>query len=95
LKIGEDHMFFRSRLKWYVVPYSGVDRCFRRVRNVPARLCCGRGSLDMESIVVSQNGRELAEIQMPGARAAVAAFEELKGKMPGAAFGRPEAEAKA
>ena len=92
MKIGSEFLFFRVRLKTYYIPFSEITRCFRRVRSVPARMCCGRGNMAMESMVICTEAGEAAEIQMPGERAGKAALEELKVKIPHAAFARPAAE---
>ena len=95
VSLGESVLFFRARRKTYYIPYSEVTRCFRRVMLVPARLCCGRGDLSVESIVIcGAEGCELAQIELPGERAAKALLEELKERIPNAEFGKPaEAEA--
>lgn len=90
LRLGELHLYFKSGLKIYYIPYRDVHRCFRRVMSVPARLCCGRGDLEIENLVIcGENDRELAQIQLPGAKAARILMQELEEKMPFAAFGRP------
>ena len=89
LRIGDEALFFRARLKTYYVPYEAVKRCFRRVRLVPARMCCGRGDLAVESMVICDESGEIADIQMPGEKAGKLALEELKRKIPGAVFTAP------
>ncbi|MBR3053858.1 MAG: hypothetical protein IKG59_07025, partial [Firmicutes bacterium] len=71
VSLGESALFFRVRSRTYYIPYSGISRCFRRVMLVPARMCCGRGELSVENLVITgDDGRELAQIQLPGERAA-------------------------
>ena len=89
LRLGESNAFIRMRFKTYYIPYSEVTRCFRRVMLVPARMCCGRGDLSIENLVIcggaDENGqeKELAQIELPGDKAAKILMEELKQKMPG------------
>ena len=89
LRIGDSVLFFRVRTKMYYIPYSEVTRCFRRVRLVSASICCGRGDLPVESMVICDETGELADIQMPGEKAGKAALEELKQRIPHAVFTAP------
>ena len=90
LRLGELHLYFKSGLKTYYIPYRDVRRCFRRVVSVPAKLCCGKGDFAIENLVICGEGdQELAQIQLPGTKAARILMTELEEKMPDAAFGRP------
>lgn len=90
LRLGRQRLYFRTGLRTYYIPYADVGRLFRRVVSVPARLCCGRGELAMENLVVcGRDGRELAQIPLPDAKAARLLLEELRGLAPDAAIGRP------
>ncbi len=89
IKLGELRLFFKAGLKTYYIPYHDIHRLFRRVLAVPARLCCGRGDLEVENLVICGEGdQELAQIQLPGKRAAQILMEELKQKVPEAQFGK-------
>lgn len=92
IRLGTDSLFFRSGLKTYYIPYVDVKRCFRRVMMVPAKLCCGKGDLPVENLVICDENKELAQIQLPGTRAAKILMEELKELMPEADFCPPEKE---
>ena len=90
LRLGELHIYFKSGIKTYYIPYRDVRRCFRRVESVPAKLCCGNGEFQIENLVICGEGDiELAQIQLPGTKAAKLLMEELEDRMPDAAFGRP------
>lgn len=90
IRLGERRLFFRKGLRNYYIPYEDVGRLFRRVISVPARLCCGKGELDLEHLVIcGKDDRELAQIQLPDARAARLLMEQLRTVAPYAAFGRP------
>jgi hypothetical protein len=56
---------------------------------VPAKLCCGKGDLEVENLVICGDKGELAQIQLPGTRAAKVLMEELENLIPEAEFGRP------
>ena len=86
LRIGSGSLFFRARFRTYYIPYADIDRCFRRIMMVPAKMCCGRGDFEMESLVVCCGGKEVASVDLPGKKAAQLVIEELKGKLPNAEF---------
>ena len=90
VRMGELHLFFKAGLKTYFIAYHDVRRLFRRVEAVPFRMCCGRGTLEVENLVVCGEGdRELAQIQLPGKKAAQILMKELEERVPEAQFGRP------
>ena len=90
IRLGESVLFFRAKLKTYYVPYSGITRVFRRVQLVPARMCCGRGDLSIENLVIcGRDEAETAQIQLPGDRAGKAIIEELKVRIPDIPFTCP------
>ena len=90
VRIGEERLFFRVRLRIYWIPYTDIRRCFRRVMMVPAAVCCGRGELPVENLVVTGERGELAQIQLPGTRAAKELMKALQEKMPDIPFSKPE-----
>ncbi len=89
LKIGDAHLFFRSGFKTYTLAGKDLERVYRRVMLVPARMCCGRGELAVEHIVLETGGSVAAQIQMPGERAAKAALEAIKAIAPDAQYRCP------
>lgn len=90
VRLGDRRLYFKKGLRVYYVPYEDIGRLFRRVVSVPARLCCGKGELNMEHLVVcGKDERELAQIQLPDTRAARALMEQLRTVAPQAEFGRP------
>jgi len=90
LRLGELRLYFRSKRKVYYIPYKDVRRCFRRVMLIPAKMCCGKGDFEVENLVVCGEEGELAQIQLPGTRAALILMEELERLIPEAEFGKPE-----
>lgn len=89
LRLGELRLYFRAGRKIYYIPYKNIRRCFRRVQLVPAKLCCGKGDLEVENLVICGDSGELAQIQLPGTRAAKILMEDLQKRIPEAEFGRP------
>ncbi|MBO4374216.1 MAG: hypothetical protein J5829_03830 [Lachnospiraceae bacterium] len=90
VRVGTGHLFFRSGLRRYCMAYEEIKRCFRRVNSVPAKMCCGKGELQIESLVIADKEGELAQIGLPGSKAARELISELKAKMPGADFSAPK-----
>ena len=90
LRMAEEGLFFRAHFRTWFIPYTEIRRCFRRVQLVPAKLCCGKGDFAVENLVIEGEEGELAQIQLLGTRAAKAAMEELKARVPQASFSAPE-----
>ncbi len=90
LRIGDDGLYIKSGLRNYYIPYSRIKRCFRRVLLVPAKLCCGKGELAVENLILCDETKELASVSLPGTRAAKALMEELQVRIPDAEFSRPK-----
>ena len=86
LRIGENGLFVKSGFRVYHIPYERIKRCFRRVMLVPAKLCCGKGELAVENLIICDEARELASVSLPGTRAATALMEELQQRIPDAEF---------
>lgn len=86
VRIGNECLYFRRLRKIYYIPYADIRRCFRRVMLVPAKLCCGRGDLEVENLVICTDQGEAAQIQLPGAKAGKILLEELKQRLPNAEF---------
>lgn len=82
IRVGKNNLFFKRRLKHYVIPFEEIKRMYRRVLLVPARMCCGKGDLAIENLVVCTDAGEAAVIQLPGTKAAKALIEELKELLP-------------
>ena len=94
LRLGQERLYFRAGLRAYYIPYRDIRRYFRRVTEVPAKLCCGRGNFAIESLVICDEARELAQIELPGERAAKAVMARLAELAPDAAVGAAREEAK-
>lgn len=92
--LGELYFYFRVRSRLYYLPYTQITRCFRRVELVQARMCCGKGNLEVENIVIcGENDEEIAQIQLPGAKAGKILLEEMAKRAPHCSIGKkPAAE---
>lgn len=93
IRLGEKHFYFRSGRKTFYIDYTEIRRYFRRVMMVPAKLCCGRGDFQMEHLVICGEGGELAQIELPGTKAAKVLMECMGELAPGAIVGRPPEKA--
>ena len=89
IRLGKEVFMFRAGLKTYYIPYSEMKNCFRRVMNVPAKMCCGNGNFRVENLVLSDGEKELAVIQLPGERAAKELMKSLKEICPNTDFSVP------
>lgn len=60
IRMGKTALFWKSGLRWHVIPLEGVQRVFRRVEQVHGRLCCGGQNFIIHWLVlVLPNGEEL------------------------------------
>ena len=89
VRLGDTCLFFRRKLRVYYIPYTEIHRCFRRVVAVKATLCCGKGNFEIEHLVIHNNDKEVAQIQLPGTKAAKILMDELKVRVPGGSFTAP------
>ena len=89
VRIGARRLYLRQGRKIGHIPYADIRRCYRRVLVVPMRMCCGKGDMELENLVVEGNEGELATVRLPGGRAAKALMRELEKKLPEACLGCP------
>ena len=90
IRLGETCFMFKSRMKNYYIPYSDIKQCFRRVMGVNLKMCCGKGEMQVENLVIGDADKELAVIQLPGTRAAQELMKEMKERVPGCDFTAPK-----
>lgn len=90
VKPGTQHLFWKSGLRWYVIPYTQVQRIFRRVEPVYGKLCCGGRSFLIEWLVlVLHSGEELViHIGDDVQRQAEQLLQHLKDTLPQLQFGK-------
>ena len=90
--LGDTCLFFKVKLKVSYIPYTDITRAFRRVQLVQTKMCCGRGDLQVENLVICGSGdAELAQVQLPGARAGEVMMEELAQRGEHIQIGKPKA----
>ena len=95
VRVGTEHLFFRAGMRYFALEQSEIRRCYRRVMRLPMKMCCGSGNLDVEYLVVEGEKGELAQLQLPGTRAARALMEVLKESLPGVPLTTPTRPAEA
>ena len=90
IRLGDTCFIFRSRMKNYYIPYSDIKKCFRRVMGVNLKMCCGKGEMQVENLVIGDSEKELAVIQLPGTRAAQELMNEMKSRVQDCDFTAPK-----
>ena len=88
VQLGSEYLFFKEKRKTYYIPYADVTRVFRRVMMVQTKMCCGKGNLEVENIVICGESGELAQVQLPGARAGKILLEEISDRAPHVQIGK-------
>lgn len=89
IRLSKAYLFFKEKRKQYYIPYEDITRCFRRVLLVQTKMCCGKGNLEVENLVICGENGELAQIQLPGERAGKIALEEIARLAPHVQIGKP------
>ena len=90
IRLGETCFIFKSQMKNYYIPYADIKQCFRRVMGVNLKMCCGKGEMQVENLVIGDSEKELAVIQLPGTRAAQELMKEMKERVPDCSFTAPK-----
>ena len=91
VQLGNAYLFFKEKRKLYYIAYAEMTRVFRRVMLVQTKMCCGKGDLQVENLVIcGQDEKELIQVQLPGARAGVIMLEELEKHGQHIQIGKPE-----
>ena len=90
VRLGTETLYFKEKRKIYYAPYKDIARCFRRVMLVQTKMCCGKGNLEVENVVICGETGELAQIQLPGERAGKVLLEEIARLAPHVQIGRPK-----
>ena len=89
VRAGETVLFFRKGFRICYIPYTEIERCFRRIYEVPMKMCCGKGELEIENLIICASGREIAELHVPGKKAAQELMRILTEKIPSDRIGAP------
>ncbi|MBR5896036.1 MAG: hypothetical protein IKZ39_00265, partial [Lachnospiraceae bacterium] len=71
------HLFFRRLFKTYYISYADLSAAYRRVYMMK-----GKRSLAAEFLVLVSDGREIANIGVPGSKNAREILETIKEKAP-------------
>ncbi|MCQ2576630.1 MAG: hypothetical protein MJ162_07780 [Treponema sp.] len=90
IHLGSQHFFFKKFLKVFYIPYTEITRAYRRVYVINAPTKQNGGKINIETLVICSADRELADISIPGRKAADELMDILKEKCPAADFTRPE-----
>lgn len=90
VRLGTQTLFFKEKRKIYYINYGEISRCFRRVMLIQTKMCCGKGNLEVENLVICGGNGELAQIQLPGERAGKILLEEIARLAPHVQIGRPK-----
>ena len=88
VRLGSSFFFFRREFQVFYVAYEEIMRCFRRVLLIPVGN--GKKNMRLETLVIADCKRDLAQIQIPGTEAARNLLEEMKVKVPHADFTCPD-----
>lgn len=90
VKPGKTALFWKSALRWYVIPITQVQRIFRRVERMHIHACGGGRPFASEWLVLVLPGGEELEIHITDndVQKAEALLEVLKERYPEMQFGK-------
>lgn len=88
VRLGTETLFVKKGFKIYYISFSEIYRAFRRIKAVPAKICCAGGEIRLEYVVLCSNKDELCEIDLPDERSATAIIDELSQKAPKIKIGK-------
>lgn len=86
--LGNEILFYKKGFKYFYIPLSNVYRAFRRIKAVSTSLCCGKGEIQLQFLVLCSKKDELAEFDLPDERSAIKLLEELQQKAPKIKIGK-------
>ena len=78
ISLGNSHLFFRKLFRTYYVAYADLSAAYRRVYMMNDR----KNSLTAEFLVLVSDGKEIANIGVPGTKNAKEIIEIIKEKAP-------------
>lgn len=88
--LGETIFFFKNKMRINYIPIQNIYRAFRRVKCIPVRICCGKGELQLDNIVLCSKQAELVEIDLPNEKSTTAILEYLQEKNPNVKIGKKQ-----
>lgn len=88
LSLGKSFLFIKNFFSVYYINYNEIDNYFRRVALIPTVGFKGKKQLPVEYLVIRNNGNEIAQIQLPGKKAAVEICEKMQNLAPNSHFGK-------
>ena len=95
VRLGKEALFFKAGFREYAVPFSSVQRVFRRMDMVYGKLCCGGSTYDVQMLVLLlKHGTEL-EIHIGDdmEKQAQALYAALQEAQPQLQYGKLQAQA--
>lgn len=92
IKLSEHVIFWKVTLRWFGVPFTDIQRVYRRVEEVNAKMCCGRANFDIQKLMlVLKDGSTLELLIGDNDRyQAQNLFQAVKEAHPELEYGKPE-----
>ena len=90
IKLGKTAIFWKVTLRWFYLPLNMVQRVYRRVEEVNAKMCCGRANFDIQKLMLVLNDDTTLELyigEVPREQAA-RLLQDLKNAHPELKYGK-------
>lgn len=92
VKLETNIIFWKVALRWFYLPLSRVQRAYRRVEEVNAKMCCGRANFDIQKLMLQLDEGTTLELYIGENERDVAGrlFQALKEAHPELQYGKPQ-----
>lgn len=90
VKLGSSLIFWKKGFVWYKVKTEDVERAYRRIEEVNAKMCCGRFNLDTQKLMLVKKDQTVLELLIGDRleKEATALYEAMKQKWPQLSYGK-------
>lgn len=90
VKLGKTVIFWKVTLRWFYLPLNLVQRAYRRVEEVNAKMCCGRANFDIQKLMLVLDEETTLELLISEGQAepAVKLYKVLQETHPELKYGK-------
>ena len=87
VRLGEKCVYINHALSVEYLPYTSIERVFRRLEDVCAKLCCGFVPYEVHHLVMISGGEEIA-VRFEDKNTVISTLEQIALKNPAIPVGK-------